>query len=207
VIVSACSSPQNPVESPDVEQTTSPLLDQGNDILSDEVQQDLETDQVLEEPTVTPTGAQIEDLEEQSEAYPAPGYPEPVPTIDLEPYPSPEELADPPPVKTALEATDPSEFVQAAGKPQLIEFFAFWWTRCQELAPVVHGLESEYYNRINFIYLDVDDPANENLKQQYEFRYQPQLILLDGEGQIVKQWIGPIPREEFVQAFEEILQQ
>ena len=69
----------------------------------------------------------------------------------------------------------------------------------------MHGLEVEYFDRINFIYLDVDDPANANFKEQFGFRYQPQMILLDGEGQVVQQWIGPIPKEEFVNAFEAIL--
>jgi len=69
----------------------------------------------------------------------------------------------------------------------------------------VHGLEVEYYDRINFVYLDVDDPANESLKDDFEFRYQPQLVLLDGEGQVVQQWIGPISREEFMEAFEIVL--
>lgn len=69
----------------------------------------------------------------------------------------------------------------------------------------MHGLEVEYYDRINFVYLDVDDPANESLKDDFEFRYQPQLVLLDGEGQVVQQWIGPISREEFMEAFEIVL--
>ena len=69
----------------------------------------------------------------------------------------------------------------------------------------MHGLEAEYYDRINFIYLDIDDPANETFKDILDFRYQPQLILLDGNGQILYQWIGPISREEFVAAFEDVL--
>jgi hypothetical protein len=71
----------------------------------------------------------------------------------------------------------------------------------------VHGLEAEYYDRINFVYLDVDDPANAYFKEQFDFRYQPQMVLLDGDGNITQQWIGPIPRGEFVIAFEEILAQ
>jgi thioredoxin-related protein len=71
----------------------------------------------------------------------------------------------------------------------------------------VHGLEAEYYDRINFVYLDVDDPANTDFKEQFRFRYQPQLFLLDGNGQVVREWVGPVPREEFVAAFEEILAQ
>ena len=71
----------------------------------------------------------------------------------------------------------------------------------------MHGLEAEYYDRINFIYLNVDDPATDSFKAMFEFRYQPQLILVDGAGQVVQQWIGPAPRDEFVIAFEEILEQ
>jgi hypothetical protein len=41
------------------------------------------------------------------------------------PSPVPEE-STPPPLKTALEATDPSTVELGVGKPQLIEFFAFW---------------------------------------------------------------------------------
>ncbi len=69
----------------------------------------------------------------------------------------------------------------------------------------MHGLEVEYYDRINFIYMDIDNPANETFKEILDFRYQPQLILLDGNGQVLYQWIGPIPREEFVAAFEDVL--
>jgi len=73
------------------------------------------------------------------------------------------------------------------------------------LAPIGHGVDAEYYDRINFIYLDIDDPANETFKDILDFRYQPQLILLDGNGQILYQWVGQIPREEFVAAFENVL--
>jgi thioredoxin-related protein len=71
----------------------------------------------------------------------------------------------------------------------------------------VHGLEVDYYDKIKFVYLDVDDPATQTFKETLDFRYQPQLILLDGDGQILYQWIGPKPREEFVAVFEDILTQ
>jgi hypothetical protein len=62
-----------------------------------------------------------------AEGYPAPGYqvPTSTPALQPEPYPGPQEAA-PPPVKTELEATDPSTVNLASGEPQLLEFFAFW---------------------------------------------------------------------------------
>ncbi len=77
-------------------------------------------------PTATAGEAPIITADDPPEGYPAPGYPAPIPTADVDPYPSPEEAAAPPPPKIGLEATHPSTVVLAAGKPQLIEFFAFW---------------------------------------------------------------------------------
>ena len=71
----------------------------------------------------------------------------------------------------------------------------------------MHGLEFEYYDRINFVYLDIDDPANDNFKRMLDFRYQPQVYILSGEGQILYQWIGAPSRDELVTAFEIVLAQ
>ena len=73
------------------------------------------------------------------------------------------------------------------------------------MAPIVHGLESEFHNQINFIYLDIDDPANADVLSLLGFRYQPHFFLLDGEGNIIQQWLGPVSEEEFQNAFDGIL--
>ncbi len=58
------------------------------------------------------------------------------------------------------------------------------------MAPVVHGLEAKYNGTVDFVYLDIDDPATTAYKQQLGYRYQPHIFLLDGDGNIVEQWIG-----------------
>jgi hypothetical protein len=70
------------------------------------------------------------------------------------------------------------------------------------MAPIVHGLESEYSGRVNFVYLDVDDPSNSDFMKRLGFRYQPQFVLIDGEGKILQQWLGPVPAEDFRTAFD-----
>jgi hypothetical protein len=70
------------------------------------------------------------------------------------------------------------------------------------MKPIVHGLQAEYLEQIQFTYLDVDDAANAPFKQSLGFRYQPEFYLLDGEGNVVQKWIGPVTRESFVAAFE-----
>lgn len=73
------------------------------------------------------------------------------------------------------------------------------------MAPVVHGLEVEYFGRIHFVYLDIDDPRNAALKRQYGFRYQPEFRLLDGQGRLVQTWYGSVRADEFRAAFDRLL--
>lgn len=58
------------------------------------------------------------------------------------------------------------------------------------MAPVVHGLEAEYAGKVDFVYLNIDDPATTRFKEQLGYIYQPHLFLLDGQGTILQQWIG-----------------
>jgi hypothetical protein len=54
----------------------------------------------------------------------------------------------------------------------------------------VHGLEAEWGGQVNFVYLDIDDPAVEPFKRQLGYRVQPHMFLLDGEGAVLEQWLG-----------------
>jgi hypothetical protein len=54
----------------------------------------------------------------------------------------------------------------------------------------VHGLEAEWGEQVNFVYLDIDDAATEPFKRQLGYRVQPHLFLLDGDGQVLQQWLG-----------------
>lgn len=74
------------------------------------------------------------------------------------------------------------------------------------MAPIVHGLEVEYAGEINFIYLDVDDSRNEVFLNQLGFRYQPHFLLLDGDGTILAQWLGPVSAEDFRESFDSAIQ-
>lgn len=73
------------------------------------------------------------------------------------------------------------------------------------MAPLVHALEGQYEDQINFIYLDIDDPANDFFKEELRYRDQPHFFLLDEDGQIIKQWIGYVLMGDFVDAFDAAL--
>lgn len=95
--------------------------------------------------------------------------------------------------------------ILASGKVQLIFFFAFWDGACQAMAPLVHGLEPSYASRVNFIYLDIDDPATESFQTTLHYRYQPHFFLLDPGGVVLKQWVGYVNVQELINAMDAAL--
>ncbi len=155
--------------------------------------------------------------------YPAPGQlvstpptqaADLAPTLPVTPSAYPAPLTTQAPVPTIrptrdvikeLHATDPRTVQLASGKVQLVEFFAFWDGTSKALAPIVHGLEAEYGQRMNFIYLDIDDPATKIFKSQLGYRYQPHLFLLDERGSILKQWLGYVDEADLRAAFDAAL--
>lgn len=74
------------------------------------------------------------------------------------------------------------------------------------MAPMVHGLEAEYFGRIKFTYLDADDPATVDFQQALGFYYQPEVYLLDAEGTVLQKWVGYTTAEQFEEVFAQYLQ-
>jgi hypothetical protein len=73
------------------------------------------------------------------------------------------------------------------------------------MAPIVHGLEAEYGERMNFVYLDIDNPANDRFKEQLFYRYQPHIFLVDEKGTIINQWLGKVSDSVLRSAIEAAL--
>ena len=73
------------------------------------------------------------------------------------------------------------------------------------MAPVVHGLEAEYYGKINFAFLDANDPATEYYQREFGFRVQPEFYLVDGQGKVVQKWFGYVDAEDFRAAFQQVI--
>jgi thioredoxin-like negative regulator of GroEL len=69
------------------------------------------------------------------------------------------------------------------------------------MAPMVHGLEAKYFGKIQFTYLDADDPATIDFQRALGFRYQPEIYLLDGAGNLLMKWVGYTSEEELEAEF------
>ena len=74
------------------------------------------------------------------------------------------------------------------------------------MAPMVHGLEAKYFGRILFTYLDADDPNTLDFQETLGFYYQPEMYLLDENGNVLKKWVGYTSEQQFEEEFAKYLQ-
>lgn len=74
------------------------------------------------------------------------------------------------------------------------------------MAPMVHGLEAKYFGRIQFTYLDADDPRTDDFQRDLGFYYQPEVYLLDAEGNVLQKWVGFTSEQQFEEVFAQYLQ-
>ena len=70
---------------------------------------------------------------------------------------------------------------------------------------MVHGLEAKYFGRIQFSYLNADDPNTFQFQQALGFRYQPEIYLLDGNGTLLMKWVGYTTEQQFEEVFAQHL--
>jgi hypothetical protein len=67
----------------------------------------------------------------------------------------------------------------------------------------VHGLEAEWGGEVEFVYLDIDDPATEPFKRQLGYRVQPHMFLVNGDGLVLEQWLGFVDAATLEAALEQ----
>lgn len=69
------------------------------------------------------------------------------------------------------------------------------------MAPIVHGLEAKYYGKIKFVFLDADDLATKKFQSELGFYYQPEFYLLDGNGNVLRKFVGYVEPQDFEAEF------
>jgi len=108
-------------------------------------------------------------------------------------------------VSGKLHASDLSDFRMASGDLQFVEFYAQWCVVCKRFAPMIHGLEKEYEGRVNFVYADVQHPDSFELRYTLPNPGVPSYVLLDGNGEVLANWVGPVSRQDLCSTFDEAL--
>jgi len=71
---------------------------------------------------------------------------------------------------------------------------------------MVHGLEAEYFGKVKFSYLDADDPNTDAFQRTLGFYYQPELYLLDADGNVLQKFVGYTAEDQLRSAFNQYLQ-
>ncbi len=72
------------------------------------------------------------------------------------------------------------------------------------MRPIVHGLEDKYAAKIDFVYLDIDDPASEPAKRKLGYRVQPDFFLIDANSNVIQRWIGYVEAKAFEEGLSKI---
>ena len=72
------------------------------------------------------------------------------------------------------------------------------------MAPIVHGLENRWSDRIDFVYLDVADSATAAAKTRLGFRATPHFFLLRRDGSVARVFQGVVPENSLNAALEEL---
>ncbi len=82
--------------------------------------------------------------------------------------------------------------VAAAGlvRVKLIAFTASWAEPCKQLNAAIEKARSEWGDKVELVSVDVDDPKNEYLLEQYDVAPVPTVVFLDQEGKMVSFLIG-----------------
>lgn len=83
-----------------------------------------------------------------------------------------------PAVVNAQEQSD----VVVESKPKIIKFTAHWCKSCREMEPVLERLEKRYRDRIDVVVVDVDDPENARLMDEYSVSVLPTVVFIASNG-------------------------
>lgn len=66
-------------------------------------------------------------------------------------------------------------------------------------------LERDYGDQIDFVHLNYDRPEVPPFLEQYNVRRRSSYVLVDPEGNMIDQWVGPIQWEALNTAIEDAI--
>lgn len=99
----------------------------------------------------------------------------------------------------------PYEEAIANGKPTFLEFYADWCSSCQAMAQPVEAFRDRYGDEVNFVMLDIDDPAQAERVAEYSVTGVPHFIVLDSVQGIQESLVGRVPSGILAQTFDKLL--
>lgn len=86
----------------------------------------------------------------------------------------------------------------------LVDFWAPWCQPCLMLAPILEEVAKEMSDKIEVVKVNVNEPVNQPLAEEYQIQGIPALKLFKG-GKVVKEFVGLKPKEDLKQEIEAAL--
>lgn len=91
-----------------------------------------------------------------------------------------------------------------SSKPRFLDFYATWCGPCKALKPHVEEAQRQFGDKIEFVSIDIDDPKNRALVQQYDVHAVPNMFFLSQNGQIVDHIVGFQGKEALIRAMQRL---
>ena len=82
------------------------------------------------------------------------------------------------------------EIAFSNGKPTYLEFYAEWCEICKEMAAEVTELKEDFDNKINFVFLNVDNPKWNKFIKQFQVNGIPQINIFDSSSNLQATFTG-----------------
>ena len=86
-------------------------------------------------------------------------------------------------------SVDP-EIAFTNGKPTYLEFYAEWCEICKEMAPEVAELKKDFDDKINFVFLNVDNPKWDKFIKEFKVNGIPQINIFDSNANLQATFTG-----------------
>ncbi|MBI4532961.1 MAG: alpha/beta fold hydrolase [Candidatus Melainabacteria bacterium] len=95
--------------------------------------------------------------------------------------------------------------IEADGQPTVLVFNATWCEPCQDMGSVIRDAKDRFGDRVQFIEIDVDDPGNEQLIEQYSISPVPTIVFLKPDGEVSSYAVGYAGIDGMVKGMSKIL--
>ena len=84
---------------------------------------------------------------------------------------------------------------EVAHKPKLLGFYAKWCAPCKTIEPMINKIENKYSETIDVIHIDVDDPKNAELVNEYSVNILPSVVFVAADGHSCVVTYGTTPED------------